>query len=422
MRYRYRACVLMLASFITFTTNADTILTVEVKDEEISVERYPAPGDELVLYISAGMGRAERLNAIAAGVAGLGIEFWNIDIAENLFLPKSTSTFRSLDGSIVAGLIQQAHDLTGKNVTVMAHAYAALPALRGIRKWQQAQAMYSSDKTQAYLNGIILLSPDLYIEVPALGLDPIFSPISTASNIPVMIFQSGSRSNRWQLDRVVQALQKGGAVVFSKIFPGVTGVFYGEDRAPETLSLINNLPAEIQQATKLLRRIPTSTAVAPLPDIRPKSTAMLDMTLTPFTGAPMPPALDLYSVKGDRVIHKNFTGKVTLVNFWASWCRPCIEEIPSLNRLRMKMKGKAFELISVDYAEDKAVIQTFLKEVNVDFPVLLDSTGEVSSQWNVIVFPSTFVIGPDGRIVYGVKGGIEWDSPEVIRKILLLLE
>jgi peroxiredoxin len=85
------------------------------------------------------------------------------------------------------------------------------------------------------------------------------------------------------------------------------------------------------------------------------------------------------------------------------------------------MQGEAFELISVNYAEDEQVIRQFLQHVNVDFPVLLDTDGKVSARWNVFAFPSTFVIGPDGRIHYGVNAAIHWDSPEVIATIKGLL-
>ena len=71
------------------------------------------------------------------------------------------------------------------------------------------------------------------------------------------------------------------------------------------------------------------------------------------------------------------------------------------------LEGRVYKLgLYLDlYAEDKPVILKFMQEVDVDFPVLLDSDGKVSAQWNVLVFPSTFVIAPDGKIVYGVKGG-----------------
>ena len=85
------------------------------------------------------------------------------------------------------------------------------------------------------------------------------------------------------------------------------------------------------------------------------------------------------------------------------------------------MKGKPFELISVNYAEDEAVVKQFLKQVNVDFPVLLDQTGRVSSEWHVLVYPSTFIITPTGKIEYGVNGAILWDSPDVVIKLTTLL-
>ncbi len=85
------------------------------------------------------------------------------------------------------------------------------------------------------------------------------------------------------------------------------------------------------------------------------------------------------------------------------------------------MEGRPFELISVDYAEEKSDVLKFMQEVDVNFPVLLDHDGKVSAQWNVLVFPSTFVIAPDGRIAYGVKGGIHWDDPEVVKQLKLLM-
>lgn len=414
--------LILLFILLVGEANAFSSLEIEVQDEEFQVDRYTANGDQLVLFISAGIGLPERVAQISTGVSELGIEFWHVDLAENLFLPKTTSTFRALDGRYVAGLIDKAHALTGKNITVMSHAYASLPVLRGLRKWQIKYSSQLLQSNRNYLNGLILLSPDLFMQVPDLGLDPVFAPISSASNIPVMIFQSGSRGNRWQLEKVISELQKGDAQVFSKIFPGVTGIFYGEDIAAETLALIKSLPSEIERASQLLSRMPTPLKALPLPEKKVNSAGQLDMTLKAFKGNPVPPSLNLLNVSGDRVIYNDYTGKVTIVNFWASWCGPCIEEIPSLNRLRQQMKGLPFKLISVDYAEDKFVIKRFLQEVDVDFPVLLDSDGKVSAQWNVVVFPSTFVVAPDGKIAYGVKGGILWDSPEIIKLLKSMLD
>lgn len=84
------------------------------------------------------------------------------------------------------------------------------------------------------------------------------------------------------------------------------------------------------------------------------------------------------------------------------------------------MKGPDFELISINYAEDTDVIQQFMKKINVEFTVLLDHSGEFAKKWNVVSYPSTFIINKQGKVVYGVNAAIEWDSPEVIDKLRAL--
>jgi thiol-disulfide isomerase/thioredoxin len=111
-----------------------------------------------------------------------------------------------------------------------------------------------------------------------------------------------------------------------------------------------------------------------------------------------------------------------VVNFWATWCPPCIEEIPSLNRLQALMQGRPFEIISINYAQDKSTVEKFLQRVDVNFPVLLDPDGNYAKSWKVISFPSTFVIDKQGNIRYGVNAAIAWDSPELIDKLSALLD
>ena len=120
------------------------------------------------------------------------------------------------------------------------------------------------------------------------------------------------------------------------------------------------------------------------------------------------------SLEGDRIIKNDYRNKVTLVNFWATWCPPCVEEIPLLNNLQAEMKGEKFEMLSINFGESRGVIKKFIEKVNVEFTVLLDEGGRVSGDWNTIVLPSTFVIGPDGKIAYVANAAIKWDSPAVI--------
>ncbi len=414
------AALCMLLTNTVWGAGSAEEISVEINDTELSLLRFDAEGEHLVIWISPGFGDLQRSYDVAEMISKRGIEVWHIDLAESLFLTQSTNTLRRLDGSYVAGLISKAHESTGKSVTLMTRSYAAIPVLRGARLWQMQLAKSDNDQ-DAYLTGAILFSPELYSEIPSLGLDPVYDPIASATNIPIMLYQSGRRGNRWQLDKTLEKLQAGGAAVYLKILPGVTGVFYIKDNAVETSNVLKQLPEEIERAVQMLERIPTPKTANKLMAVGEPASSSLDITLKPFISDMEPLAINLKTASGQNFTREDFTGKVTLVNFWASWCGPCVEEIPALNRLREHMKDRPFELISINYAEKPEQIREFLNMVRVDFPVLLDEDGSYSAKWNVLVYPATFVIATVGNIVYGVNGAIEWDSEEITGKLEALM-
>ncbi len=428
----FRACLflakrssnlILVSGLLLFSSAAAPAeeITVEVNDTDLFLLRFDAEGEQLIIWVSPGFGDRQRAYDVADAISFRGIEVWHIDLAESLFLPQSITTLRALDGRYVAGLIEEAHRQTGKRITLMTRSYAALPVLKGARLWQQQPASIANGDG-AYLNGAILFSPELYSEIPPLGLEPVFDPIASSSNIPIMLYQAGKRGNRWQLDTTLEKLTSGGASVYHKILPGVTGVFYIKDVSAETRAVLKVLPEEIERVVHLLQRTPTPVTTVDLAEGHAAAAGALDFTLKPFMGAMKPLAISLDTVSGEPFIRKDFTGQVTLVNFWASWCGPCVEEIPALNRLRKKMENRPFELISINYAEKPEQIREFLDMVQVDFPVLLDEDGSYSARWNVLVYPATFVIGPDGAIAFGVNGAIEWDSPEVTARLEALMD
>jgi len=409
--------LILLCKFAIALVLAGEELEVEVLEQNFSITRYAATGTKLALWINPTNGSLERISQTAKELAKLGVETWIADIPENLFLPTTTSTQRAQDGKYVAALITAAYQHSGKQVTLISRAYGAIPALRGARLWQLQQ---QGNPDVSYFSGIVMFSPELYSSIPALGLEAEYVPIASASNIPIMVYQAGKRGNRWQVDGLVSKLRQGGAPVYVKIVQDVTGIFYIEDKVKATLNLLKSLPAELKSLFGLLAKTSSNPIAMTLPAKlnMPSSTAG---GLQKFTADFKAPSLNLTNISGLRIQREKYLGKVTVVNFWASWCPPCVEEIPSLNNLRAKMVDKNFELISVNYAEDKQVVKSFLQKVKVDFPVLLDEDGSVSAQWKVLVYPSTFVIGPDGKIKYGVNGAIRWDSPELIQKLDALL-
>lgn len=418
-RQYYQVACLLIFSFliVLFSINAkaSTDLSFEIKNEQISVKQYPASGRQLVLYIAPGFGFNERSRELATKLSEYGVEVWTVDLIDNFFLPRGSKSMRGFDGRYVEGIIEYAHKTTGKNITLLTYSYGAVPVLRGARQWQ----LNNPHLDKIYLNGAILFSPELYQGIPDLGKDPDFEPITSATNIPVMIYQSELRNNRWQLDNIVKRLKKNHAAVFKKILPDVASFFYRKEDSPDpdTVKILQAIPAELVQIINLLETVPTPLKAAALIQTKKPVSKGLDSTLRKYTGNKRPQPFDLQDIHGEHVVRTNFSGRVTIVNFWATWCGPCVKEIPMLNRLMKKMRGEDFEILSINFGESKDKIIDFMKKVNVDFSVLLDHKGRIAGDWNTIVLPSSYVIGPDGKFAYAVNAAIEWDSPDVVEAL-----
>src|SRR5215831_2800611 len=137
------------------------------------------------------------------------------------------------------------------------------------------------------------------------------------------------------------------------------------------------------------------------------STSGLARELEPWKGGP-PPALVLKDLNGREHRLADYKGKVLIVNFWATWCDPCRAEMPSFGRLKARMSSAPFAILAVNFAEGEARIGEFLKQVPVDFPVLLDRDGQVSQAWRARLLPYTVVLGPDQQIRYSAVGELDW--------------
>lgn len=108
-------------------------------------------------------------------------------------------------------------------------------------------------------------------------------------------------------------------------------------------------------------------------------------------------------------------GKVVLLNFWATWCPPCREEIPSMIKLNSAMAGKPFQMVAVSIDEGgKQDVESFLKQTGYNLPTYLDIDGNASRQYGITGVPESFIIDRQGVIVKKVIGGMAWDSSEVI--------
>ncbi len=127
--------------------------------------------------------------------------------------------------------------------------------------------------------------------------------------------------------------------------------------------------------------------------------------------------LKLEDLAGRPHALEDYRNQVVLVNFWASWCAPCIIEMPGMQRLKEKLAGRPFTILAVNVRETPAAIWKFHKLVRVDFPLLLDREGRAAEDWGIDVYPSSFLVDPEGRIRYTAYGPRQWDAPEIIKSI-----
>lgn len=158
-----------------------------------------------------------------------------------------------------------------------------------------------------------------------------------------------------------------------------------------------------------------------------KSTLLLGL-LTGFTvslaatgDATPAPDFTLKSRSGENIKLSELRGNVVMVNFWASWCGPCRQEMPLLQQLYDRYQGMGFTLLGVNVDEQPAAALKMLKEIPVDFPILYDSSNKVSKQYQVKAMPSTFMVDRDGNIRHlhqGYKPGYEDDYQQQIRALL----
>lgn len=128
------------------------------------------------------------------------------------------------------------------------------------------------------------------------------------------------------------------------------------------------------------------------------------------------PEVSLVAVSNGAALKlSDLKGKVVLLNFWATWCPPCREEIPSMMKLNSAMAGKPFQMVAVSIDEGgKPTLEAFFKETGMSLPTYLDPSGASSKSYGITGVPESFIIDKQGIIVKKVVGGVSWDAPEVI--------
>jgi peroxiredoxin len=133
------------------------------------------------------------------------------------------------------------------------------------------------------------------------------------------------------------------------------------------------------------------------------------------------PDFTLVDAAGRRVSLKDFHGKVVFLNFWATWCGPCRDEMPMMEELHREFKDRGLAVVAVNFREDKQSVRKFFDELGLTFQALLDPDGDVGGSYGVISLPLTYLIDRDGRFVGKAIGIRPWDGAEakaLIRELL----
>jgi peroxiredoxin len=136
-----------------------------------------------------------------------------------------------------------------------------------------------------------------------------------------------------------------------------------------------------------------------------------------------PPNFTLQNLEGKTVDLESFRGKVIFINFWATWCIPCRAEMPALEKLYQDFKDKDFVMLAVsEDLEGKSVVEPFVQELKITFPILLDSDLAVNSLYGIRAIPETFLIDKTGLITHKIPGARDWtqkDMRELVEKLVL---
>jgi cytochrome c biogenesis protein CcmG, thiol:disulfide interchange protein DsbE len=124
-----------------------------------------------------------------------------------------------------------------------------------------------------------------------------------------------------------------------------------------------------------------------------------------------------FTVDGKAQHLSDLRGHLVVLNFWASWCPPCVEEAPSLNALQQRIAGMGGIVLGVDpdvNGEDPAAYQKFLKDYQIAYPTYLDTSQQIAASYGTVVYPETYIISPDGKIDRKIIGPQDWSSPEIV--------
>ncbi len=403
----------------TPTGAVESATTIAAGDGDIPVERYRTDGDAVLLWFPSEHGVQDGHRDQALALQAAGIEVWLVDPFTGHFLPEAASSFNEMPLATVPDLIEAAHDDTDRPLFVFGHDRAMPWLLTGLYQWQQAHP------EAGHLAGLLMASPYLHTGADTDAAE--LQAIVELTNLPVYILQPALSPQRQHLGRIQVGLSAGGSSVGARLLPEIRDrFFFRPDATAEERLASETFHREIVFGMDLLTRLPhqrVPAVAAAGTDLTVRTPSGSDAQLNTLDEPVDAPPLEHPDLAGDLQRLEDYRGEVILVNFWASWCPPCVHEMPSMQRLEDELREVGFRILAVNLGEDEDTIQRFIEdEVQTDFTILLDPEQNSLDEWRAMAFPTSYVIDRQGRLRYYLFGAIEWMETGVIEQIRELLD
>lgn len=401
------------------------VLAVESEELELSngdvigMDFFQADVETLVIWIPSERGLGNGYHDISQQLELLGVDVWAVKLHESLFLSPGRRSLDEVDGQALTGLLAQAKQQGFNKVFILSSSRGALLSLSLSHFWQQ------DHPDQSLLSGFVFFSPHFIPGSTEIGSEADYHELTRHVNLPVYLIQAERSTKFARFQEISELLATGGSAVYRHILPDVSGGFHmrhDDDLTAQDIKVRDQLGSLISVAVKLMQQTPAASFERDF-KIRKADAQTIGFaeTLKPFKGDPKPAPLQLHTLKGEEVTLEALKGQVVLVNFWATWCAPCVEEIPSLQSLQDKLQPKGFKVLAINIGETPTLIDEFKKQVSFRFDVVMDPQSQAVRDWKVYAYPSNFLLDRNGLIKYAYRGALQWDSPQVVDIIESLL-
>lgn len=393
--------------------------------EEVTVTVYPSTfggsDQPLLIWFTEDYSSTVPFKRLVSQFNDLGYDFWQVDLLDSYFIERSANNIRGLTGEGVAEVLRHANEVATKQdrkFVAMSSGRMSLVLLRGSRLWQ---LNHEPKNGVGALQQLVTFFPNLYDAPQKAGDAPSLFPIVSATSLPITLVQPSEGTYKLKLLDIVEALNVSHSLV--TVVPVLNArdwYFFRSEPTEIEKKAGDALPSTLTSWLKA-SQFSAQKTFTPVKNLAIKEATVAVKGLVPLTPR-IAPNFELMDINGQVINLEDKRGKVILLNFWASWCPPCVKEIPSMNRLAESFDPEEFEIVSVNFKESPEFIAAFLNSVQVDFPVLIDLEGKVSNDYEIFSFPSSFMLDAEGTLRYSVNAAIEWDEPGVKKLVKSLME